>query len=116
MPNGQEVVEKVTDAVKEGGGNFITRLLMVPINGVSGLGKGLWDNTIGNISGTMVTTAIIAGITMFAPSLLAWLPFNVGHKKVGETLGEGYAQGRCRRDAQGFASGGRGDSGSDRHG
>ncbi len=88
-----EIVQKVTDAVKQGGSGFFNRLFMGIPNVLGGMGHGVWSNTVGNLSGLLMTAAGFMGTAFFAPELVKWLPFKVNGKKVGETLGEKLDQG-----------------------
>jgi hypothetical protein len=87
-----QLVEKATAVVKESPG-FLMSILKTPFNVVGGLGKGVWDATVGNLSGLLMTFAGFAGITYVAPELVKWLPFKVKGKKIGETLGEKLEEG-----------------------
>ncbi len=102
---GKMITDKVVDAATEpaGGGffsdllsspfRFLKGLLMAPINGVVGIGKGIFSNTIGNPLGVLMNSAIGLGLIKFAPDLVAWLPFKLGDKKVGQVVADHMVEG-----------------------
>lgn len=85
-------MDKAVAVVKESPG-FLMSILKAPFNIVGGLGKGVWDGTIGNLSGLLFSGAAFAGIATFAPQLVKWLPFKVNGKKLGDALGEKLEEG-----------------------
>lgn len=73
--------------------NFIKGIVMAPINGIVGVGKGIFNSTLGNPVTVLLTSGAIAGLKVFAPTLVEWLPFGLGGKKVGHKLGEDAIEG-----------------------
>lgn len=93
------IVNNMTNTVKEAGGNFLSSIVNAPLqflkgaisspfHAIGGIFKGIYNNTIGNLFGLLVSGGAITAVTQFAPDLLAWLPLKIGDKKVGELMAE----------------------------
>lgn len=94
------VTDKVAEvADKATGGNFFSTLLNAPIDfakglisaplsALLGLGKGVFNGTLGNIGGVVAGTGIGMLILNFAPSLVEKLNIKVNGKNAGQKLAD----------------------------
>ncbi len=86
-------------AKASGGGNMLTDIMSSPfklLKGIistpfatlGGIGKGIWNRTLGNPLSILVTGGLIAFTARFMPDVIRWLPININGKPVGETMAE----------------------------
>lgn len=88
----QQIVEGITNTVKNAGSGGVGKMLMAPINVVSGLGKGVF-NSLTNISGMLMSSGILFGLMKFAPDVVKWLPLKIKGEKLGDILAEDIEKG-----------------------
>lgn len=71
----------------------IGNALTSPLRLISSLGRGVWENTVGNLFGVLTSGAVISGVTAFAPDLVRALPITVGGKRVGDVMADSLQKG-----------------------
>ena len=85
-------------------GGFFSRLIGAPLKSITGLAKGLWDNTIGNIGGLFMTGATVAASVILAPDLVKWIGSKISFGKDGKNVAQILADDKAHKGMLGVAT------------